>query len=82
MSDIGPVGPVRACCELPGDGLLPPPLLVFAEGLLAPPLPAFADVLAAGEDEPSAELLDPGVYVLVDATLDVAWCVIGRGSAA
>ncbi len=58
ISEMGPVGPVRVCCEPPGDGLLPPPLLVLAGGLLATPLPAFADVLAAGEDDPGAELLE------------------------
>lgn len=60
ISDIGPLGPVRGCCELPGGGLLPPPLLVLAGGLLATPMPVLAEVLAAGEDDPRAELAGGG----------------------
>jgi hypothetical protein len=72
---------VRVCCEPLDDGLLPA-LLVLAGGLLAPLLPVLAEALAAGEDELCAELVCGGVLELVDATVDVAWCVIGRGRAA
>jgi hypothetical protein len=59
ISDIGPLGPVRACGELLtaellaagllAVGLLPPPLLALAAGLVLPALLVLEDeLLTAG----------------------------------
>jgi hypothetical protein len=61
ISDIGPVGPVRACDELLATGVLLPPLLVLAVGLLLPPLLVLAGLLAVGAGELSVWLVTRGV---------------------
>ena len=62
ISDIGPLGPVRACDELLATGvLLPPPLLVLTAGLLLPPLLVLVDALAVGAGELFVWLATRGV---------------------